>query len=125
MRCQRAGDRHKGSRGITGTRRNLSMCQLTGMLPPDWGNASAWTNLTTLDLSYNPGIGGGLPDLWGGNASFHSLTTLILRATGLVGGLPLAWGAPGSFRNLSFLDLSDNALEGAPLLPARATISPL
>lgn len=102
------------------------MCQLTGMLPPDWGNASAWANLTMLDLSYNPNIGGGLPDLWGGNASFHSLTTLILRATGLVGGLPLAWGTPGSFRNLSFLDLSDNALEGTPpAFPPGARSPPL
>eukprot|EP00884_Botryococcus_braunii_P020408 jgi/Botrbrau1/7050/Bobra.0165s0073.1 len=91
---------------------NMSMCQLVGPLPPEWGNNSAWRNLTILDLSYNPTIGGGLPDEWGGNTSFHSLTTMVLRSTGIVGGLPLGWGVPGSFPLLSFLDVSDNALEG-------------
>lgn len=92
------------------------MCQLVGPLPPEWGNNSAWSNLTVLDLSYNPTIGGGVPDEWGGNTSFRSLTVLNLRSTGLVGGLPLGWGVPSSFPTLSSLDMSDNALEGFALV---------
>ena len=67
--------------------------QLTGSLPPSWGNM---TSLQTLDLSSNE-LTGSLPASW---SNMTSLLTLLLSANELTGSLPPSWGNMTSLQSL-------------------------
>ena len=69
----------------------MSHNNLTGNLPSNWGVTGSFTQLTTLDLSYNANLAGGLPGLWGTWGAFPRLQALALTMTGLSGQLPQAW----------------------------------
>lgn len=105
----------------------ISNTQLSGSIPPSLGNLQA---LTTLDLSYNAGLGGSIPDALG---NLSNLTFLWLSNTALQGQLPSSLGnltnldrmlinntritgsIPESFGNLSkltILTLNNNLLQG-------------
>jgi len=87
---------------------DLSSNSLRGSLPPVWG--AAWTNATSLDLSNNGQLSGGLPRGWRG---LLAMRTLNLSGNRLVGTLPGDWASAPAFAQLNSIDLSSNALDGS------------
>ncbi|KAK9810072.1 hypothetical protein WJX72_004359 [[Myrmecia] bisecta] len=89
----------------------LAACY-TGPLPRFWG--LLLENLTSLNLTHQPGIAGSLPTDWGDGVQFRSLRYLSLAETNVNGSIPGLWfNNTPSFNQLRALQLNNAELSGS------------